>query len=166
NVVMLTGDNKLTAQAIANQVGITNVISEVLPQEKAYYVKMLQSKEHRVAMVGNGINDALALAQADIGFVMGSGTDIAMESADIILMNDDLQLLMSTIDLSKKTIWNIKSNLYWAFAYNMLSVPIAMGVLNIFWRSLLSPLIAGVAMSFSSITVLLNSLRLKNFKVK
>ncbi|MDG4579865.1 heavy metal translocating P-type ATPase [Enterococcus faecium] len=166
NVVMLTGDNKLTAQAIANQVGITNVISEVLPQEKAYYVKMLQSKEHRVAMVGNGINDALALAQADIGFVMGSGTDIAMESADIILMNDDLQLLMSTIDLSKKTIWNIKSNLYWAFAYNMLSVPIAMGVLNIFWRSLLSPLIAGVAMSFSSITVLLNSLRLKDFKVK
>ena len=166
NVVMLTGDNKLTAQAIANQVGITNIISEVLPQEKAYYVKMLQSKEHRVAMVGNGINDALALAQADIGFVMGSGTDIAMESADIILMNDDLQLLMSTIDLSKKTIWNIKSNLYWAFAYNMLSVPIAMGVLNIFLGPLLSPLIAGVAMSFSSITVLLNSLRLKNFKVK
>ncbi len=101
-MVMLTGDSKLTAQAIANQVGIANVISEVLPHEKAHYVKMLQSKEHKVAMVGNGINDALALAQADIGFVMGSGTDIAMKSADIILMNNDLQLLMSRIDLSKK----------------------------------------------------------------
>ncbi|EGP5286570.1 TPA: HAD-IC family P-type ATPase, partial [Enterococcus faecium] len=133
---------------------------------KAYYVKMLQSKEHRVAMVGNGINDALALAQADIGFVMGSGTDIAMESADIILMNDDLQLLLLAVDLSKKTIWNIKSNLFWAFAYNMLSVPIAMGVLNIFGGPLLSPIIAGAAMSFSSISVLLNSLRLKKFKVK
>ncbi len=127
---------------------------------------MLQSKEHRVAMVGNGINDALALAQADIGFVMGSGTDIAMESADIILMNDDLQLLLLAVDLSKKTIWNIKSNLFWAFAYNMLSVPIAMGVLNIFGGPLLSPIIAGAAMSFSSISVLLNSLRLKKFKAK
>lgn len=127
---------------------------------------MLQSKEHRVAMVGNGINDALVLAQADIGFVMGSGTDIAMESADIILMNDDLQLLLLAVDLSKKTIWNIKSNLFWAFAYNMLSVPIAMGVLNIFGGPLLSPIIAGAAMSFSSISVLLNSLRLKKFKVK
>ncbi|HFX3841721.1 TPA: heavy metal translocating P-type ATPase, partial [Enterococcus faecium] len=100
------------------------------------------------------------------GFVMGSGTDIAMESADIILMNDDLQLLLLAVDLSKKTIWNIKSNLFWAFAYNMLSVPIAMGVLNIFGGPLLSPIIAGAAMSFSSISVLLNSLRLKKFKVK
>ncbi|MDB1688212.1 heavy metal translocating P-type ATPase [Enterococcus casseliflavus] len=163
-VVMLTGDNARTAQAIANQVGIVDVISEVLPQDKAAHVKMYQAEGDKVAMVGDGINDAPALAQADIGIAIGSGTDIAMESADIILMKDNLELVPVAIELSKKTIRNIKENLFWAFAYNILGVPVAMGGLFIFGGPLLSPIIAGAAMSFSSVSVLLNALRLKKFK--
>ncbi|MFQ9604556.1 MAG: HAD-IC family P-type ATPase, partial [Staphylococcus aureus] len=163
-VIMLTGDNKRTAKAIAKQVGIDYFISEVLPQDKAQHVKTYQAEGQKVAMVGDGINDAPALAQADIGIAIGSGTDIAIESADIILMKDDLQSVPTAIELSKKTIRNIKENLFWAFAYNILGIPVAMGVLYIFGGPLLSPIIAGAAMSFSSVSVLLNALRLKKFK--
>ncbi|MCA9765666.1 MAG: copper-translocating P-type ATPase [Carnobacterium sp.] len=165
-VVMITGDNTRTAQAIAKQVGIERVLSEVLPEEKANEVKMLQSEGKKVAMVGDGINDAPALAQADIGIAIGSGTDIAIESADIVLMRSDLMDVPTAIELSKATIKNIKENLFWAFAYNTLGIPVAMGVLYLFGGPLLNPMLAGAAMSFSSVSVLLNALRLKRFKPK
>lgn len=165
-VVMITGDNSRTAQAIAKQVGIDRVLSEVLPEEKANEVKMLQSEGKKVAMVGDGINDAPALAQADIGIAIGSGTDIAIESADIVLMRSDLMDVPTAIELSKATIKNIKENLFWAFAYNTLGIPVAMGALYLFGGPLLNPMFAGAAMSFSSVSVLLNALRLKSFKPK
>lgn len=160
-VVMLTGDNQRTAQAIARQVGITQVISEVLPEEKAQQIVALQQTGKKVAMVGDGINDAPALVQAEVGIAIGSGTDVAIESADIVLMRSDLTDVARALHLSQATMKTIKENLFWAFAYNVLGIPVAMGVLHLVGGPLLNPMIAGAAMSFSSVSVVLNALRLK-----
>ena len=160
-IVMITGDRKETAQAVGDTVGIDEVLAGVLPQDKAYEVSRLQKKGRKVAMAGDGINDAPALAQADVGIAMGTGTDIAVESADIILMGDDIDLIATAIQLSRATLRNIKQNLFWAFAYNVILIPVAAGILYPLFGILLSPVFAAAAMGLSSVTVVTNALRLK-----
>jgi Cu+-exporting ATPase len=164
DVVMLTGDNEKTARAIAESAGITHVISDVLPGDKANVVAGLQKEGHRVLMVGDGINDAPALVTADVGMAIGAGTDIAMESADIVLMNSSLAGVSGAIELSKATIRNIRQNLFWAFFYNSLGIPVAAGVLYPAFGIALSPMLGAAAMSLSSFFVVTNALRLRRFK--
>ncbi len=164
--VMLTGDHKVTAEAIGKQIGVDQIYAEVLPDQKANIILELQNKGETVMMVGDGINDAVALVTADIGLAIGNGTDVAIESADVVLMKDQLIDVSSAIQLSKATIRNIKQNLFWAFIYNIIGIPIAAGLLYPFFGILLNPMIAAAAMSFSSVSVVANSLRLKGFKPK
>jgi Cu+-exporting ATPase len=165
-VAMVTGDNRRTAEAIGRMMELDQVFSEVLPDQKAGIVSQLKSEGRFVAMVGDGINDAPALATADVGIAIGSGTDVAIASADIVLMRSTLMDVPVAIDLSKKTLRNIKQNLFWAFAYNVVGIPIAMGVLHLFGGPLLNPMIAGAAMSLSSVSVVTNALRLRGYRFK
>jgi len=162
DIWMITGDNERTAKAVARRLGIKNVMSEVLPQQKAEKVNQLEGV---VAFVGDGINDAPALASADVGIAMGSGTDVAIESAGITLLNKDLRSVVSAIELSKKTMNTIKQNLFWAFGYNVILIPVAAGILYPFTGWLLNPALAAFAMAASSISVVGNSLRLKLAKI-
>jgi Cu+-exporting ATPase len=164
-VVMLTGDSTTTAEAVGKRLGIDEVIAEVLPDQKAEVVKRLQDEGRIVAMAGDGINDAPALAQAHVGIAMGTGTDVAMESAGVTLVKGDLRDIVRARRLSRATMRNIKQNLFWAFAYNGVGVPIAAGVLYLFFGLLLSPIIAAAAMSFSSVSVVGNALRLRRVRI-
>lgn len=164
DVAMVTGDSRRTADAIAQQAGILDVYAEVLPSEKSSIVKRIQASGRRIAMVGDGINDAPALAQADVGIAMAAGTDIAMESADIVLMHDSLADVVAAIYLSRRVIRTIKQNLFWAFGYNVLGIPVAAGLLHLFGGPLLSPVFAAAAMSLSSVSVVSNALRLRTFR--
>ncbi|MFA6164446.1 MAG: HAD-IC family P-type ATPase, partial [Methylobacter sp.] len=164
-VVMLTGDNKITANAVAKKLGIDRVEAEVLPEQKTEIVKQLQAEGHIVAMAGDGINDAPALAQAHVGIAMGTGTDVAMESAGVTLVKGDLRGIARSRLLSQATMSNIRQNLFFAFIYNVLGVPVAAGVLYPFFGILLSPMIAAAAMSFSSVSVITNALRLRRLSL-
>jgi len=165
-VYMLTGDNAATAKAVAETVGIDHVLSDVLPDGKSLEVQKLQSQGKRVAMVGDGINDAPALVQADVGMAIGTGTDVAVESADVVLMRGDLSAVSAAVALSRATIRNIRQNLFWAFAYNVIGIPFAAGVFFAFGGPLLTPVFAGAAMALSSVSVVTNALRLKRFHLK
>lgn len=164
DVVMLTGDNKITADAIAKSAGISHVIAQVLPDQKGEEIKKLQAEGKKVAMVGDGINDAVALTQSEVGIAIGSGSDVAVESADVVLVKDNIEDVETAVRLSKAVIRNIKQNLFWAFFYNSLGIPIAAGILHVFGGPLLSPVFAGAAMAFSSVSVVSNALRLRKFK--
>ena len=164
-VVMLTGDNKTTANAVAKKLGIDRVEAEVLPEQKTEIVKQLQAEGHIVAMAGDGINDAPALAQAHVGIAMGTGTDVAMESAGVTLVKGDLRGIARSRLLSQATMSNIRQNLFFAFIYNALGIPVAAGVLYPFFGILLSPMIAAAAMSFSSVSVIMNALRLRRLSL-
>ena len=163
-VVMLTGDNQRTADAIGRQLGVTQVMAEVLPQDKERMVRQLQEEGRKVAMVGDGINDAPALARADVGLAIGAGTDVAIESADVVLMKSDLLDAVTAVQLSRKVIRNIKENLFWAFIYNIIGIPLAAGVWYPLFQLQLSPMFGAAAMSLSSVCVVSNALRLKFFR--
>ena len=163
-VVMITGDNERTARAVARQVGIDDVVAQVLPQDKAIEVKRLQEAGDKVAFVGDGINDAPALAQADVGIAIGSGTDVAIESGEVVLIRDDLMDAVAGIELSRKVMARIKQNIFWAFAYNSALIPVASGVLYPFFGITMKPEWAGLAMAMSSVTVVTLSLMLKRYK--
>jgi Cu+-exporting ATPase len=164
-LVMMSGDSRNTAQAVAAQLGIKEVIAEVLPEQKAEHIKALQSRGRVVAMAGDGINDAPALAQADVGIAMGTGTDIAIESAGVTLVKGDLRGIAKAVRLSRATLRNVKQNLFFAFFYNAIGVPVAAGVLYPFFGVLLSPIFAGAAMAMSSVSVVSNALRLRRVRI-
>jgi Cu+-exporting ATPase len=164
DVAMLTGDARLTAEAVAGRAGVPRVLAEVLPEDKVREIAKLRDEGRKVAMVGDGINDAPALARADVGIAMGSGTDVAIEAADVTLIRGDLRGVVAALDLSRRTIRIIKENLTWAFGYNVVLIPVAAGVLYPIWGVLLSPILAGAAMAFSSVSVVTNSLRLKHWR--
>jgi Cu+-exporting ATPase len=163
-VYLITGDNERTARAVARQLGIEQVVANVLPQDKAEIVRRLAGESRTVAMVGDGINDAPALAAADVGIALGSGTDVAIETGDIILVRDDVRDVVAAMDLGAYTMKKIRQNLFWAFFYNLLGLPIAAGILYPFTGFLLNPMIAGAAMAFSSVSVVSNSLLIRRYK--
>ena len=164
-VIMLTGDNAVTAEAIRQEVGLDEAIAQVLPQDKERHVRLLQEQGHVVAMVGDGINDAPALARADVGIAIGAGTDVAIEAADMVLIKSDLQDVARAISLSKKVMKNINENLFWAFIYNTIGIPLAAGVFYPHFGWLLNPMLAAAAMSCSSVSVVTNALRLRFVKI-